>query len=348
MIALVLAGGQGTRLWPLSRSAMPKQMLSPLNEDKPLVRQTAERIAAQGIDPQSIYLVTTAQQAPLFKEAWEGFGTIITEPDAKNTAPAVLLAVKYLQENGVSETEAITIFASDHYISDFKFDTTIDATDAIFCYTLKPTRPETGYGYIQLEASSSLARKVDSFKEKPKLDFATQWFEAWEKTPDEPSNKFWNAGIYTFSIQSLLTVLEKSAPQLAARWKESNYKQFEAEYSSCPKVAFDILIAEKATNLYALPLDCTKWRDIGTWESVHEALASSSTANAAAGEATITAVSSQGCLGFSKTKKIIAFAGVEHLAVIDTEDALLIVDKNNSVAMKELLDKLASDHPEVC
>ena len=348
MIALVLAGGQGTRLWPLSRSAMPKQMLSPLNEGTPLVRQTAERIAAQGIDPQSIFLVTTIQQAPLFKEAWKGFGAIIAEPAAKNTAPAVLLAVKYLQKLGVSETEAITIFASDHYISDFKFDTTLDASESIFCYTLKPTRPETGYGYIQLEASSSQARKVHSFKEKPNQDLANEWFEAWQKNPKDSTNKFWNAGIYTFSTKSLLAVLRKSDSSLAERWEKSSYEQFESDYSSCPKVSFDVLIAEKAPNLYGLPLNCSKWRDIGTWESVHEALASSPISNAAAGNATITAVSSQGCLGFSKTEKLIAFAGVDNLAVIDTGDALLVVDKNNSVAMKALLDKLASDHPEVC
>ncbi|MGL5255155.1 MAG: sugar phosphate nucleotidyltransferase [Brevinema sp.] len=348
MKILILAGGQGTRLWPLSRKTMPKQLLSPLNEDKPLVIQTAERVVAQGIDPKSISLVTIAQQVPLFKEVWKGFGDVIAEPDAKNTAPAILLGLKYLQKLGISDTEAVTVFPSDHYIGDFEFDTSIDASEAIFCYTLKPTRAETGYGYIQLEDDLSPKRKVHSFKEKPNLELAKEWFSAWEKNPSEPTNKFWNAGIFTFSINSLLAALHENDPELASRWQTSSYEEFEANYSSCPKVAFDVLVAEKASNLYALPLKCSKWRDIGTWESVHEALATESTSNVAAGEASITAVSSEGCLGFSKTSKLITFAGVENIAAIDTGDALLIVDKNNPIAMKSLLDKLASDHPEVC
>lgn len=346
MQALLLAGGQGTRLWPLSRMETPKQLLSPLSEEKSLLIQTAERILAQGVPAQNIHLVTTAAQVPLFEKSWKGFGAIIAESAAKNTGPAVLLGVKYLQNLGISPTEPIGVFASDHYISDMKFPIGMDCSQRIFCFTLKPTRPETGYGYIQLEKGAlDKARRVQFFKEKPDTPTAEAWFRAWQESPENPENKFWNSGIYMFSVQSLLPALQKS-PEAYGLWNENSYQNLCALYADFTKASFDTLIAEKADNLYALPLPCSKWRDIGTWKSVHEALSPSPEANTAAGKAEILGADAQGNLAFSREKKLIAFAGVHNLAVVDTGDALLIADRDNADAMKHLLDALAKEKAE--
>lgn len=346
MQALLLAGGQGTRLWPLSRTETPKQLLSPLNEEKSLLIQTAERILAQGVPAENIHLVTTAAQAPLFEKSWKGFGGIIAESAARNTGPAVLLGLKYLQSLGVSPNEAIGVFASDHYISDMKFPIDIDCSRRLFCFTLEPTRPETGYGYIQLEKGPlNEARRVQAFKEKPDAPTAEAWFRAWAETPQNPENKFWNSGIFVFSVQSLLPVLQKS-PEAYKLWNENSYQGLCARYAEFAKVPFDILIAEKADNLYALPLPCSRWRDIGTWKSVHEALSPSPDGNAAAGRAEILCADAKGNLAFSKEKKLIAFAGVDNLAVVDTGDALLVANRDDADAMKHLLDALAKEKAE--
>lgn len=347
MQVLILAGGRGTRLWPLSRAESPKQLLAPLDDEKSLLVQTAERVCAQGIPSENIHLVTTKQQAHLFQELWKGYGGIIEESAAKNTGPAVLLGVKYLLEKGISSTEAIAVFPSDHYISDFCFNADEDCAQCILCYRIIPTRPETGYGYIQTHGGD-ICRKVEAFKEKPDALIAQAWFDAWKKTPNNVDNKFWNSGIYVFSVNSLSYVLKASIPDVYALWQEEPYDELIKKYSFFPQISFDVLVAEKADNLYSLPLPCSKWRDIGTWESVHEALRSESSDNVAAGKASVVASESAGNLAFSKTKKTIAFAGVSDLAVIDTGDAILVADKKNSTAMKELLDTLAVQYKDLC
>lgn len=349
MYGLILAGGQGTRLWPLSRKNMPKQMLAPLGEDKSLLAMTIERIQTAGFPSKNIHLITAESQKEDLKAIWNQYsiGTIIAEPEAKNTGPAVLLGVKYLLEQGASNNEPIYIFPSDHYISSFHPNLTLDLSDKIICFYVAPTRPETGYGYIEIEAENGLQR-VKNFKEKPDASTAKKWFDLSKNSTLHTQSKFfWNSGIYGFSAASIEKAIKKSNPELFDLWKNSSYANFLKQYSTIPKIPFDKLVAEKADNLYTLKLPATHWRDIGTWESVHEALSSNGSSNVAAGKSIITAADSSGCLGYSTQRKLIAFAGVENIAVIETPDCILIVDKNNPQAMQDILETIKSEHSDL-
>lgn len=349
MYGLILAGGRGTRLWPLSRKNMPKQMLAPLGEDKSLLAMTIERIQTAGFPSGNIHLITAESQKEDLETIWNQYsiGSIIAEPEAKNTGPAVLLGVKYLLEQGASKDEPVYIFPSDHYISNFHPDLTLDLSDKIICFYVKPTRPETGYGYIEIEAENGLQR-VKNFKEKPDAATAKKWFSlSTDNSTYTQSKFFWNSGIYGFSAASLERTIKKSTPELFDLWADSSYADFLEHYPAIPKIPFDKLVAEKADNLYALKLPATHWRDIGTWESVHEALSNNHLSNVAAGKSIITAADSSGCLGYSTQHKLIAFAGVENIAVIETPDCILIVDKNNPQAMQDILETVKSQHSDL-
>ncbi len=337
MKALLLAGGKGTRLWPLSKKDTPKQLVSPFGEEKNLIEMTVDRVEALGFGKEDIFLVTSEEQKNLFDSSL--FAGIIAEPSPRNTAPAVLLGLKKLMSLGISNDESVYVFPSDHYISNMKINPAISMKDLIMCFGIAPTRPDTGYGYIQPHIGSSI-KKVKQFKEKPDAATAEKWFESFDKSDTE--KYYWNSGIYAFSINSISEALKKIDKNLHDFWLNSSYDEFVSSYDTLPKESFDIMIAEKAYNLYFMVLDADSWRDIGSWQSVFDAL-SKNASNQSLGASSIISADSKGCLFRSDKNLTVAFAGVNDIAVVAEGDKLLILDMKNPEAMKNLIQKLEEE-----
>lgn len=350
MKALLLAGGKGTRLWPLSRSHTPKQIISPFGDEKNLLQHTIERTKGLGFNSQDIFLITAQDQEKLLQPFCTDINEMIIEPEAKNTAPAILLGSKKLMELGTDEGEAIYVFPSDHYIVDFKPNLKLCLHDIILCFRIIPTRAETEYGYIQAH-TGGITRKVRRFTEKPNKELAEQYYQSWVTDPEgvQEEKYFWNSGIYAFTLNSLGQALEKIDHRLYEWWKSSSYKEFANDYAKLPKTPFDKLIAEQAFNLHCAPLEASLWRDVGTWQSVYEALVTDNDKqNVHIGKGQIiTTNNTSSCLISSDKDITIACVGVEDLAVIIANNNILIVDKKNPQAMQELITKLQNNHQQL-
>lgn len=351
MKALLLAGGKGTRLWPISKINTPKQTLSPFGEEKNLLQLTIERTQLMGFTNNDIFLVTAQEQDSLLQKIWNPYqlGMIISEPEARNTAPAILLATKKLMEQGIDKGESLYVFPTDHYISNFQPDLSINLHDIILCFRIIPTRPETGYGYMQAHTGGKI-RKIRKFVEKPNQDLANEWYQSWLENPEGPQEEklFWNSGIYAFSLNSLGNALEKINNELYHKWISLTYKEFLEYYSQLPTLPFDKLIAERTNNLYSSPLDADIWRDIGSWQSVYEALTTHSNENINIGQGKpIFTEQTKSCLVSSDKNYNIACAGVQDLAVIISGNNILITDKNNPIAMQNLINELNTNHRDL-
>jgi len=352
MYALLLAGGKGTRLWPLSKSETPKQILSPLGEQDNLLEMTIKRIQNCTYENSKILLITVEDQKSLLEKYWLPFnlGEIIAEPIALNTAPAILLATKYLHSQNINPHEAIYVFPTDHYIRNLQLDNTLDLSEKILCFRIIPSRAETGYGYIQIQDDIE-PRKVSSFKEKPTQELANKWYKAWLEDNIQSKSKdkyFWNSGIYGFSLNSLGNALKEIDLSLYNKWINLSYSEFLVEYSHLPNLPFDKLIAENANNLYSLPLPADSWRDIGVWESIHEALRNKPLDNIQLGKGNFIPTSTTNSCLISSDKNInIACAGVNNLAIIIAENNILIADKNDPAAIQELISKLQKEYPNL-
>ncbi|MDK2818390.1 MAG: mannose-1-phosphate guanylyltransferase [Spirochaetota bacterium] len=352
MKALLLAGGKGTRLWPISKSQTPKQVVSPFGDQQNLLQLTINRTLEIGFNAKDLFLVTAQNQENILKQYWDEtqLNEIISEPEAKNTAPAILLATKKLLELNTDPNEVIYVFPSDHYMIDFELDLSIDCRDKIFCFRIIPTRAETGYGYIKTETNDTIS-KVKQFTEKPNLETVEAWYNDWLQFPknNQQDKYFWNSGIYAFSLNSLGLALEQIDPNLYQLWKSATYQKFKEQYSKLLTTPFDKFVAEQAHNLYSAPLLAKTWRDVGTWQSVYEALASTDSQeniHVGLGQSICTS-DTNSCLINSDKNITIACAGVQNLAVIISGDNILILDKKNPQAMQEIITQLQRNHKDL-
>jgi mannose-1-phosphate guanylyltransferase len=338
----IMAGGIGSRFWPMSRTALPKQFLDVLNTGKTLVQWTYERYA-KFIPAENIYIVTSDEYVDIVKTQLPMLPTenILAEPSKKNTAPCIAyISFKLAQMN----PDAKCIVApSDHLIlEEERFQSIalqaldfVDNIKALATLGIKPTHPNTGYGYIQyegLEVAKDLY-KVKTFTEKPDLEIAKSFLES--------GDFLWNAGIFAWKISSILAAFEKYQPEMYELFdQEKMHFNSPAEiaaiqkiYPQCINISIDIAIMEKANNVYVMPASFG-WSDLGTWNSAYENMEKDYFGNAVASDNVIV-IDATKCMINSPKDKLVLVQGLDDFIVIDTKDVLLICSRDKEQSIKE-------------
>ena len=336
----ILCGGTGPRLWPLSRKSRPKQFLE-LFDNQSLLEHTIKR-AQRITDTKNIYIVSGNNYLKEILNIAKEFDltkNLIIEPEKKNTALAILYATIKIKQ--INPNAIISTFPSDHYITNIarlkqtlnKVETIANLTDTIVTIGIKPNKPDPSYGYICPSQKIEDYYTVSKFIEKPNPQKAQKLID---------KNAFWNSGIYTFSVKTLLSEFEKLQPEYfkIAKDLEKNldYPQKIAQiYKQSPDLAIDKAISEKTSKMTVVPATFD-WNDIGEWQTIFETLPKKKDNNAVLFSKTqFLSNNSQGCLVSGQDKKLIGLVGVNNLAIIDTPDALLVCNLDSSLNVRDLV-----------
>ena len=338
MKIVILAGGGGTRLFPLSRECYPKQFLHVIG-DKSLLAQTVERFLGL-VEAEDIIVVTNEKyifhvQAEL-KSINAEKAHIIVEPTGRNTAPAIALAQVYCKDKlKCTEDEVLFISPSDHLIKpvdDFqrliKQAEKTAKEENIVTLGIKPTKPETGYGYIEAaKDEEKTAVKVISFKEKPDLKTAEKYIKA--------GNYFWNSGMFMFSIKTMQNEFKTFAPEIM-KIINHGYEYTKNNFSQMPNISIDYAVAEKSQKMMMMPMQEIYWNDIGSFDAIAEVLSDEEN-NAFIGDTLTENCKDTMIIG---ENRLIAGIDLENLVIVDTPDALLVTKKGQSQKVKDVVSKL--------
>ena len=338
MKIIILAGGGGTRLFPLSRECYPKQFLHVIG-DKSLLAQTVERFLGL-VKPEDIVIVTNEKyifhvQAELkLIDAQDAH--IIVEPVGRNTAPAIALAQIYCKDKlKCNDDEVLFISPSDHLIKPIEdFQNLIMQAEQtakqgnIVTLGIKPTKPETGYGYIEAaENKENMDVKVLSFKEKPDLETAEKYLKA--------GNYFWNSGMFMFSIKTMQEEFKTFVPEIV-EIEDKGYEYTVDNFMQMPNISIDYAIAEKSQKMMMMPMQDIYWNDIGSFDAIAEVLSDENN-NAFIGD-TLT----DNCTNtmIIAEDRLVAGIDLNNLVIVDTPDALLVAQKGQSQKVKDVVSKL--------
>lgn len=353
---VIMAGGIGSRFWPLSRSSKPKQFIDILGKGKTLLRQTYERFE-QLCPVENIFVVTNVAYAELVKKQVPELdeSQILSEPMRKNTAPCIAYANFRIQK--INPEAKIVVAPSDHLIiREKEFLATIrkgldfvGRNNALLTLGIKPGRIETGYGYIQaanggLMKEDPNLKKVKTFTEKPDYDMAKVFFES--------GDFYWNAGIFMWSLPTVMQAFNRYLPDIQTLFREREGvfgTKVEREhmgkiYANCTSISIDYGVMEKAENVYVLCSDFG-WSDLGTWGSLYEHLPQDGLKNSLSGrnlmvyDVTNSMIQVEG-------NKLVVIQGLENCIVVDTRDALLICRKEDEQKIKQMVNDVKMEKGE--
>jgi mannose-1-phosphate guanylyltransferase len=343
IVPVVLSGGSGTRLWPLSRKLYPKQFLSLIN-DTSLFQDTITRLPEHLSSPLIIcneeHRFIVAEQLRQIKSKSKG---IILEPIGKNTAPAIAIAAMSLLNK--SDDPTLLVLSADHLIKDSKkFQDSIEIASKIadkgkmIALGIQPHKPEIGYGYIEVDnLKKNKYYNIISFKEKPNLEDAKKYLEL--------GNYYWNCGIFMFKASSYLKELKKYEPEIYDICKKS-FKNTSIdidfiridnkEFKRCPDKSIDYAVMEKTNKGAVVPFNGI-WSDIGSWDALWDAKSKDTNNNVSEGDVILSKVTNS---LIHSTNRLVSVNDVSDLIIIDTQDALLVSSKNNSQDIKNIVKKL--------
>ena len=341
-----MAGGVGSRFWPVSTQDFPKQFHDMLGTGDTLIQKTFHRLANL-IPKENIFILTNERYNDLVLEQLPEVEQrqVVLEPAMRNTAPCILYASLKIQKEN---PDAVMIVApSDHWIEDEKtfsknvqqaFDFCIE-NDALMTLGIQPTFPNTGFGYIEYDrASVEAIKSVNQFREKPDYETAKRFISQ--------GNFLWNAGIFMWSVKSVIKAFKKNQPDLfklfesgIGAYNTSNEKQFITEnYVNAEDVSVDYAIMETSTNVYVIAAEFD-WNDLGTWGSLYDKLDKDESNNAVVNAKTLSEDAS-GNMIKTKADKIVVIDGLSDYIIVDKEDVLLIFPKSKEQDIKKTLQKV--------
>jgi mannose-1-phosphate guanylyltransferase len=339
--AVIMAGGVGSRFWPISTQEHPKQFHDILGTGQSLLQRTYNRIESL-IPSENILIATNERYEELVLNQLEKAATenVLLEPAMRNTAPCILYAA--LKIHNQNPDAVMLIAPSDHwidnedeFIKNLKTSFTACAKENILMTLgIQPNSPNTGYGYIQFDQRTSEIKKVKNFTEKPTLEKAQQFLES--------GDYLWNAGIFVWSAKSIIEAFEKSLPEMVALfnqgsscWNTELEKSFIKEnYEKSENISIDFGIMERANNVHVLPVDFG-WNDLGTWGSLYDKLDKDNHQNAVVGAETIFR-DAHGNMIKTQSGKRVVIQGLHDFIVVENEDVLLICPKSSEQDIKEI------------
>ncbi|ULQ55650.1 mannose-1-phosphate guanylyltransferase [Flavihumibacter rivuli] len=343
----IMAGGIGSRFWPMSRTNYPKQFLDILNTGKTLIQWTFDRFA-EFIPKENIFVVTSEEYIDIVAEQLPALPTdnILGEPSRKNTAPCIAyISFKLMQKDPQA---SLIVAPSDHLI----LDTTafrkvclealsfVNKHNALVTLGIQPTHPNTGYGYIQYEqhAVTDNVFKVKTFTEKPNLELARTFLAS--------GDFLWNAGIFVWQVKNVLAAFEQYLPEMfevfASEKEKFNTPEekatLEQVYPQCTNISIDFGIMEKANNVYVIP-SSFGWSDLGTWNSAYDNFEKDYLGNAVAGE-NVMVIDATKCMVHVPDDKLVLLQGLDDFIVVDTKDVLMICQKGREQEIKDYVSEV--------
>ena len=340
---VILCGGAGTRLWPLSRESQPKQFI-PLTGERTLFQDSIRRAAAVGGSGKPVIVTAEAHRFLVAEQLrLEGRSAdIILEPVARNTAPAIALAA--LQASANANEQLLLVLPSDHLITnEQQFADSIRLAiphaqgGKLVTFGIQPSRPETGFGYIELGAQTGPAFEIASFKEKPDQATARQFLDS--------GNFLWNSGMFLFRADVFLSELEQFAPAIHAAARDAmstakrdmDFIRPEKEaFSASPADSIDFAVMEHTARGVVAPLRCD-WNDLGSWSALADAMAQDEHGNAVRGD--VVSKETTGSLLYSEDR-LLATIGISDMVIISTPDAVLVTRKGSDQQLKQLVTEL--------
>ncbi len=346
-----MAGGIGSRFWPMSRTDKPKQFLDFLGTGKTLIQQTFERVT-RIVPKENVYIVTNTLYKQLTLEQLTDITEqqVICEPSRRNTAPCIAYANHKIKK--LNPDANILVAPADHLI--IKEDVFADAVqkcfdfasnnDALITMGITPTRPDTGYGYIQFINNDDELKKVKTFTEKPNHELAIKFIESGEFS--------WNSGMFIWNIKSISKAFENHLPNTTAIFAEGEEfyntdketEFIEKAYSTCKDISIDYGIMEKADNVYVMNVDIG-WSDLGTWGSVYTHLKHDDKENAKVGKH-VMLYDTTNCMINVPKDKLVVIQGLDDYIVVEANNTLLICKKSDEQKIKQFVQDVKIDKGE--
>ena len=340
-----MAGGIGSRFWPMSTQAYPKQFIDVFGTGRTFIQMTVDRFAGV-VEPENVWIVTSEKYAEIVKEQLPEVPSshVLLEPCRRNTAPCIAYVAWRIKSQDAKAN--LVVAPSDHIVlnpEEFRRVVTgalkfTENSDAIVTLGMKPTRPETGYGYIQADMSSASLRnkqiyRVDSFKEKPDLKTAMQYIKH--------SEYYWNSGIFIWNVNTIVNSLRMYAPEISVIFEkllpfygtEKEQAVINENFPNCPNISIDYAILEKAEEIFVMPADFG-WSDVGTWGSLITLAEKDANGNAVVGN-NVKLYESKNCMVHTSQERKVVIQGLDGYIVAEKDNTLLICKLSEEQRIKE-------------